>query len=674
LKNSSGNPAYRAFISYSHKDAAVARWLHRKLEGYRLPKPLRSNSADASQPLRPVFLDREELASAASLSSSIVRALEHSEALIVVCSPSASASRWVNEEVRQFRILHPGRPVFAIVVRGDPGADPRVDEKRAALPLQLLLADIDVPEGALGEPLAVDIRREADGRQGAFLKLVAGLLGLPYDQLRRRELRRRNRLRTTVLAVSLALTTTFALLAWRATVARNEARAARAQAELELQSERQTREFLLSVFQLADPGEARGEAVTVREVLDTAVARVDSTEFARPVIKSRFLATMGQAYSSLGMNRRSTELLQESVDLLPGEELDSDAWAQRIDSQLELANVLFDMGEYEKALVLLDLATGDPSGQHLQPLQQAYALNIRGDVLSYQQQDEAALQAYRASLSSLENARASREQDVSSRTRSLGGIAVLQHFAGEFEQSMAGYAEVVNLLLPVLGEQHPDTIWAMVSWGSAAYSAGEIAIAREAWTRSLQNATRVLGPNHPEVGTIKNNLGRLLLESGDNVQAESYLRESLAIDREHRSQGFDDLAFTLNNLAIVRMAQGDAAEARSLLEEARAIATASKHRTLGPVQATLADLHCASGEVADGLALAAEAIISISADYGSDDWNTQRAMLVQVYCQQLAGEAVDAPAAKRALTAVQARWPTPNYFTLRAAEQAAAIR
>ena len=29
---------YRAFISYSHRDRAVTAWLHRALEGYRLPR------------------------------------------------------------------------------------------------------------------------------------------------------------------------------------------------------------------------------------------------------------------------------------------------------------------------------------------------------------------------------------------------------------------------------------------------------------------------------------------------------------------------------------------------------------------------------------------------------------------------------------------------------------
>jgi tetratricopeptide (TPR) repeat protein len=668
-------PSYRAFISYSHKDSGFARWLHRKLEGYTLPKPLQlaTSGKNTRHPLRPIFLDREELASAASLSDSIVQALKASAALIVVCSPAAAASRWVNEEIRHFRKQFPDRPVFAIVAHGDPGADPRIKPGLAALPLNLLLANVDEPEGSLGEPLAVDVRREADGKQGAFLKLVAGLLAIPYSQLRRRELRRRNQVRSISFGISLLLTVTFALLAWRATVARNEARMARAQAELELQSERQTRQFLLSVFQLADPGEARGEAVTVREVLDTAVARIDSTEFSRPLVKSRFLATMGQAYSSLGMNRRSVELLRQSLDQLGIEDLSAESQGQRIDSQLELADVLFDMGEYDAALASVDAATQDPSANQVQPLQMAYAQNIRGDVLAYQQQDEAAMAAYREALQYLDQATASREQDASSRSRSLGGMAVLQHFAGEYEQSMAGYAAVVGLLVPILGEQHPDTIWAMISWGSTAYSAGETEIARQAWMRSLVIAQKVLGESHPEVGTIKNNLGRLLLESGDYPEAERYLRDALAIDRTHRSEHFDDLAFTLNNLAMVRMAQDDPAEAEVLLEEARTIAETGQHRILGPVLTSLADLHCQAGDFAVGLVLSEQSLAITARDYGDEDWRTQRAVLTAHWCGRLGGQGHDAGMVQHALAAITQRWSDTSYFSQRAHQQSAQV-
>jgi hypothetical protein len=125
--------SYRAFISYAHSDGRLAARLHRRLEAFRL-KP------DTGGRLRPIFRDRDELASSASLTLSIQQALDASAALIVVCSPAAVRSHWVNEEIRHFRARHPHLPVLAFVVAGDPAADPRGEPARACFPLNLLLA------------------------------------------------------------------------------------------------------------------------------------------------------------------------------------------------------------------------------------------------------------------------------------------------------------------------------------------------------------------------------------------------------------------------------------------------------------------------------------------------------------------------------------------------------
>src|SRR4249919_2379381 len=54
---------YRAFLSYSHNDAAWARWLLRKLEGYRVPARLVGTPGrDGPIPARlgAMFRDRDE--------------------------------------------------------------------------------------------------------------------------------------------------------------------------------------------------------------------------------------------------------------------------------------------------------------------------------------------------------------------------------------------------------------------------------------------------------------------------------------------------------------------------------------------------------------------------------------------------------------------------------------
>jgi hypothetical protein len=98
---------YWAFLSYSHRDEAWARWLHHALETYRIPRRLAqrsaaSNSELLSERIYPVFRDRDELSGGFDLSAHIKAALEQSRFLIVICSPHAVASRHVQEEIDVF--------------------------------------------------------------------------------------------------------------------------------------------------------------------------------------------------------------------------------------------------------------------------------------------------------------------------------------------------------------------------------------------------------------------------------------------------------------------------------------------------------------------------------------------------------------------------------------------
>lgn len=215
---------YRAFISYSHADERWAAWLQRSLERYRVPGRLRKQRAGLPARLNPVFRDKEELASSSDLGDSIRNALARSEALVVVCSPAAAASRWVNEEIRAFRALAPGRPVLCLMVAGspEPGAPDR------AFPPALLRDDAG---RSLPEPLAADPRGEADGRRGALVKVAAGLLGVGVDALRQRDQQRRNRVLAAITTGAAAVAVVTVGLAINASIARDEAELRRDQAE-----------------------------------------------------------------------------------------------------------------------------------------------------------------------------------------------------------------------------------------------------------------------------------------------------------------------------------------------------------------------------------------------------------------------------------------------------------
>lgn len=194
-----GAPVYRAYISYSHRDEAWAKWLHRALESYRVPRKLvgkKTSAGEVPARLQPVFRDRADLSSATDLGDSVKQVLADSENLIVLCSPAAVASHWVGEEIRQFKRLGRSERIFCVVVDGDPAA---TDSAAACFPPAL-------GEAGLHEPLAADVRKWADGKRVAKLKLIAGLLGLRLDDFLQRNLqRRRKRQLLTGMGVAAAL-------------------------------------------------------------------------------------------------------------------------------------------------------------------------------------------------------------------------------------------------------------------------------------------------------------------------------------------------------------------------------------------------------------------------------------------------------------------------------------
>lgn len=213
-------PHYKAYISYSHKDEAWAAWLHRAIESYRVPRKLIGReTAEGVVPsrIRPVFRDRDDLSSSTDLKSTVKQALADSDNLIVVCSPDAANSRWVDEEIRQFSRLGRADRVFCIIVAGE-----RSDDGSVSNCFPAALAEI-----GLEEPLAADVRKWADGKQVARLKLIAGLLGIRLDELRQRDLQRRRK-RRAVTGLGLAAA---AVLAVATVVSQISERHEREQAE-----------------------------------------------------------------------------------------------------------------------------------------------------------------------------------------------------------------------------------------------------------------------------------------------------------------------------------------------------------------------------------------------------------------------------------------------------------
>lgn len=338
---------YRAFISYSHQDEIWGRWLQRALEGYRIPRRLVGKEGEYGKipaRLSPVFRDREDLSSAADLSLSVRQELDQSETLVVICSPASAQSHWVNEEIRYFRSLGRAERIYALIVGGDPQA---TESTKKCFPPTLLASE----DGSQIEPLAADVRKWADGKLLASLKLISGILGIRLDDLRRRDMQRRHRLWMTSSMIALAVAVVTTILAVMAVSARNAAENRREHAEdLVGYMVGDLREKLATVGRL-DILDSMGEQVT--QYLET----LDAGE-----VTDESLNQQAQVWRQLGEVSMDQGKLTEALEAFTSSR---DVLAELYRRQPDHAERLFELGQAEFWVGYIHLELGDLPGTEI---------------------------------------------------------------------------------------------------------------------------------------------------------------------------------------------------------------------------------------------------------------------------------------------------------------------
>jgi len=237
-KQSNNGRQYLAFISYSHSDEKFAKKLHNALETYKVPKKIQ-HDYECPDRLYPIFRDKNELPTSATLTENISAALKNSKSLIVICSPNSAKSRWVNEEIRQFKALGKESQILACIIDGEPNATDKnnVDSIYEAFPeaLRFKLGEGGILSNEKLEPIAADMRlvqqrnsmkQKANTHQSYFakifelsieeeekLRLISGILNVPYYRLNDREKKRKKKKYTQyILQIFLLFLITIGLL------------------------------------------------------------------------------------------------------------------------------------------------------------------------------------------------------------------------------------------------------------------------------------------------------------------------------------------------------------------------------------------------------------------------------------------------------------------------------
>ncbi len=351
---------YRGFISYSHADARVASKLRRWLESYRVPKRLVGRSTPfglVPRRLHPVFRDREELPTSADLGSQIQAALAESATLIVVCSPRAAASRWVNEEILAFKRLGCHDRILCLIVVGEPNATDkpgRAEEECFPPALRFQLGADGQLSNIPAEPIAADFRPGKDGQRDAFLKLAAGVAAVGFDELRQRELQRQVRrwIRISIASAALLLLTigltVFAFVSRSEAITQREiARKQRSRAQENLRTARASVDRFLTRVSEEELFRTNGMQPLQKKLLE------DALEYYRQFLREQdqnpeVRAETAAAYERVG---NVTDLIGDRQQALAAYRQSITIWEDLVrdgtgedDFRLELSSCLADMG------------------------------------------------------------------------------------------------------------------------------------------------------------------------------------------------------------------------------------------------------------------------------------------------------------------------------------------
>lgn len=649
---------YSAFISYNHRDRDWAVWLHRALESYRIPKRLWGQAAPwgpLKSKLPPVFRDRDELATSVDLGASVRDALAQSATLIVICSPNSAKSKWVNEEIKTFVESGRGQHIRLIIVDGEPHSP---DPDRECLPPFLL-------RGGEPEPLAADVRKQADGRNGARLKIIAGLIGVSFDELRQREaVRRQKRLAALATAATIGLVvmsglTTFAL------ISRSDAIKQRRLAEQRTITAERTVDFVKGMFQHADPSEARGASITAREIVDRGAERLEARSLANePGVKAELNVTLAEVYGALGLYQKSDALVRRSLSIAHGER------ATRARQLSALGESEFRLGEYEASLASFRRAAGQSEGGSA-ALKSRILVGI-GQALSALGQTPEAHRVLRQALR-IDQARGEAAGNDVARDLEAIGLTFLD--AGELEKARPFFLRALPLRRQFEGPQSPSVSDNYNSLGSIAYARRELSDAERFFRGNLAVDRKVLGPEHPDLATTMNNLARVLIEQRRFKAAIPLLDEAIAIGRRERGDAHADMTFVFANLAIARRQTGRLRDAEKLFEHSIATARQNQHRILGPSLADLAELRCHTGRTREGLLMLDEAARVTRRDYADTPWRQAWVENIRGECLMRKGERkAGAEQIAQSEGAILATWPRGTFFAEQARRRARLAR
>jgi eukaryotic-like serine/threonine-protein kinase len=365
--------------------------------------------------------------------------------------------------------------------------------------------------------------------------------------------------------------TVFVLLAtvftWRVISERDRAIAAEHDARVQATTAQQVSDFLVSVFEVANPEKNQKRDVTAREILDQGSSRIDTELKDQPAVRARLSYVLARAYTMLGKPEEAKALYERSAQLALGPRVNDPLSAAEAYSKLaiELANHGHGDTAEPIARKALELRAARLPADDLK---MADSWNTLGVVLSdLAKYDEAEADLKKA----LAIKQAQTPTDLGDVADTLHNIALTYYRAERTAEAVDVFRRALALKRQRSGDDHPDVITTLQNLGQALAAVGQTDEAIADLRAVLAATIKLEGELNDDISTGHNNIGSALHDAGRYSEAAAEYREAMDLHKRMGSTQTPEYAQPLNNLAFAYEDMGDYANAEPLYRESLAL-------------------------------------------------------------------------------------------------------
>jgi serine/threonine protein kinase len=330
---------------------------------------------------------------------------------------------------------------------------------------------------------------------------------------------------TAAVLMLVAFAVVMAVQSQRIARERDRALAAEQRARVEAETSQQVSNFLIGLFEVSDPGKARGNTITAREILDKGAKSIADDLHDSPDVRARLMYTMGNVYKSLGLYDEAQRLLEQTLQ------------------------------EREKVGVSrAELGT---------------TLDNLGDVHRYRGKYAQAEPLLRRALEARRDANGPESKEVA---QTYNNLALVMNSLDKQKQAEEFEREALRIRRKVTGERSTATANSLMNLGIILKDQSRLEEAEAAQREALAIRRERLGPLDPSVAISLRTLANTMGARGKNEEAEPLMREALAIFRKVMGPGSNYLDGALNDLASILQDLNRLDDAEALYVEALDIA------------------------------------------------------------------------------------------------------